>query len=65
MKGYEEQSEEVCGDCRHFRLHYIRMTENYYVSIRYGHCVYPMLKKRRTEERCPHWSPVEAKDGNS
>lgn len=60
MKGYDKQSEEVCGTCQHFRLHYIRLDENNYRPIHYGHCVFPMLKRRRAEEHCSHWSPVES-----
>ena len=65
MKGYEEHSEKVCGSCQHFRLHYIRMDEKNYSPTHYGHCVFPMLKKRRTEENCPHWSPAKSDEDES
>ena len=60
MKGYEEHSEKACGSCQHFRLHYVRIDENSYISTRYGHCVFPMLKKRRAEENCPQWKPAKS-----
>ena len=65
MKGYETHPEEVCGNCQHFRLHYICMSENNYVPISYGHCVFPMLKRRRTEETCPNWSPIKSDEAES
>lgn len=59
MKGYEALPVERCGTCAHFRRHYIRVGEGYYIPILYGHCVYPKSKRRRDEERCPHWSAVQ------
>ena len=38
-------NEQTCGNCAHFRLHYIRRGRRYF-SLRYGHCVCPRLKKR-------------------
>lgn len=63
MKGYEALPVEQCGTCKHFRRHYIRMTEDYFFPISYGHCVYPKRKKRREGERCPHWSAIEGDTG--
>lgn len=59
MKGYEALPVEQCGNCKHFRRHYIRCEGDHYYPISYGHCVFPRIKKRREEERCPHWSPAE------
>ncbi len=60
MKGYEALPVESCGNCVHFRRHYIRVAEDCYRPISYGHCVCPRLKKRRTEECCPYWSAAQA-----
>lgn len=46
---------EVCGNCVHFRLHYIRYSEHGYSALHYGHCVYPRLKKREPDQTCPYW----------
>lgn len=62
MKGYQTLPEERCGDCEHFRKHYIRMTEDYYHETNYGHCVHPRLKNRRAEEHCPHWTPAKEEE---
>ena len=51
------QSRELCGSCRHFRLHYWKFGERY-LPLELGHCVYPRLKDRRADERCIHWSPA-------
>lgn len=59
MKGYEALPIERCGTCKHFRRHYIRVEEGYYLPLLYGHCVFPKRKKRRDEERCPHWSAAQ------
>lgn len=59
MKGYEALPVERCGNCIHFRRHYIRIKEEYYIPIAYGHCVYPKPKKRRDEEHCSRWSAAE------
>ncbi len=59
MKGYRALPEECCGSCKYFRLHYIRQSEGFYSALNYGHCVYPRLKKRCTEEHCLHWEAKE------
>lgn len=56
MKGYPVQEAKRCGDCAHFRLHYVRCGEDFYLPLCYGHCVYPRRKRRRTEEICPLWA---------
>ncbi len=54
--------EKTCGNCKHFRLHYIRRARKY-SPLHYGHCVYPRCKKRKTEEpACQHWKPTENED---
>ncbi len=40
--------ERVCKECVHFRQHYIKSGYRY-SPIRYGHCVYPRLKKRESD----------------
>ena len=59
MSGYEALSVETCGNCKYFRRHYIRRENDNYSPLQYGHCVYPRLKKRRTEEHCAHWTLAE------
>lgn len=56
MKGYEALTVERCGTCKHFRRHYVLIGEACYHPINYGHCAYPLRKKRREEEHCPYWS---------
>ncbi len=55
MKGWQALPEECCGNCKHFRQHYIRSYRGCCSPIKYGHCVHPKLKKRRAEEHCPCW----------
>ena len=43
-----ENAEKNCGNCKHFRQHYIKFGRSY-IEIFYGHCVYPMLKKRNSD----------------
>ena len=59
MKGYTPQETGFCGDCAHFRQHYVRYEDEVeaYAPLSYGHCVYPALKRCRSEETCPLWSP--------
>lgn len=64
MKGYEALPVERCGACAHFRRHYIRMGEDCYLPIAYGHCVFPQRKKRRDEEHCPYWTPVREENSS-
>jgi len=59
LKGYDALPEESCGNCKYFRKHYIRSYKGHYMPLGYGHCVYPRLKKRRAEERCPNFLPME------
>ena len=58
-KGYEALDAERCGGCRHFHRHYVKWGDDGYRPVDYGHCVYPRLKKRRTDETCPHWEAGE------
>ena len=49
-----------CGNCAHFRLHYIRLAKGRYHALRYGHCVYPRRKQREAfRPACPHWKARE------
>ena len=36
--------ENACGNCRHFRLHYIKYGRGTYAPLSYGHCVKPQRK---------------------
>ena len=31
----------VCGTCVHYRQHYVRSREGYYIPLWYGHCIPP------------------------
>ena len=45
----------ICKNCKHFRQHYIKFGKSYR-DIAYEHCVFPRLKKRKTEEKsCEHY----------
>lgn len=61
MKGYRAMPAERCGNCKYFRRHYVRIADDFYIPISYGHCVYPLSKKRCAEEHCPHWSSADEK----
>ena len=46
---------KICQDCKHFRQHYIKLGKSYQ-AIMYGHCVFPRLKKRESDEKaCEHY----------
>ena len=50
-----EGQKNLCGNCRHFRRHYIKFGRSYQ-EILDGHCVYPMLKRREALTRgCKHF----------
>lgn len=54
-------AEYHCGDCVHFRRHYIRYKSGRYRPIQSGHCVFPRLKPRSAKkEACPHFKAAEA-----
>jgi len=47
--------DKCCKNCKHFRQHYIKSGKRYN-KIHYGHCVYPRLKKRETDQKaCEHY----------
>lgn len=54
MPAYQKVFEKHCGDCAHFRKHYIKQGCCYRPLI-YGHCVFPRLKPRKETDQCPHW----------
>ena len=56
MRPYEKRSTETCGNCRHFRLHYIlRPNGSSFAPLHYGHCTFPRCKPRAERQTCPHW----------
>ena len=58
MPSYIKHDTEVCGNCVHFRQHYIKWGLNYYFPIRYGHCTFPRNKRRESGDTCPNWKAV-------
>ena len=52
--------ENTCGECRHFRLHYIKYGRGHYDPLSYGHCIKPRRKKWYTADQgCPYYQPRE------
>ena len=46
-----------CGQCRHFRRHYVKFGRNRYHPMSKGHCVHPRLKDRSVDTpACGHFS---------
>ena len=35
----------VCGTCVHYRQHYVRSREGYYIPLWYGHCIHPWRRQ--------------------
>lgn len=58
MKLYEKNPVDCCGNCVHFRRHYV-LRDGYYMPLLYGHCVFPRLKDRREDGTCPHFKSQE------
>lgn len=60
--------EPTCGNCAHFRQHYIPWHDGIYHKIPCGHCVYPRLKHRSPETfACVYFKPApsdEQEDSN-
>ena len=54
MPVYHKTELSACGDCAHFRRHYIFDGERYF-ALQFGHCVFPRCKDRREDQTCPHW----------
>ena len=46
MKGYTIQEEKICGNCAHFRLHYVRCQEDFYLPLRTARPVGAGLRPR-------------------
>ena len=38
-----------CGNCAHFRRHYVRVGNHQYLPLDQGHCVRPRLKGRTAQ----------------
>lgn len=50
----------TCQSCEHFRQHYIKLEDGYYLSA-FGHCVYPLIKVRKQNHpACEKFSPRES-----
>ena len=53
---------KICKNCKHFRQHYIKFGKSYR-SIEHGHCVFPRLKKRETNEKaCEHYNEQQKEE---
>ena len=50
-------SSRICGNCRHFRLHYVYV-DGRFIPTCAGHCVHPRLKDRFAAQGCPRWETV-------
>ena len=42
----------VCGTCVHYRQHYVRSREGYYIPLWYGHCIHPWRRHPEPELGC-------------
>ncbi len=62
MLRYLDKDAKICGNCIHFYLHYIK-NNDHYVSIHWGHCVYPRLKTRNDIDSCLRWEAISKKEG--
>ena len=47
-----DEKERCCGNCKHFRQHYIQINENRYMPLDLGHCTEPRLKDRTVLDVC-------------
>lgn len=65
MPPYIARETKVCGDCVHFRQHYVKLGIDYYSPIEYGHCTYPRCKRRTTGDTCPRWEPAAEEESTS
>ena len=61
MSGYHALPAETCKDCKYFRRHYIRIYEDEYLPLDYGHCVYPRLKSEERRSTAPIGCPPNQK----
>lgn len=53
--------QKICGQCRHFRRHYI-LDEQTCKAVYCGHCVFPRLKNRKPDTpACGHFVEGEQK----
>jgi len=60
----ENKEERVCGNCKNFRLHYIKRPWGDYSALTQGHCVKPRVKDRRTGDKaCSYWQEKDGETG--
>lgn len=49
-------NEAVCGSCKYFRRHYVKIHDEYYMELSYGHCAYPRMKRWEADTpACKHY----------
>lgn len=56
MPLYPKHDDVACGNCAHFRRHYIKISSRY-MSLSVGHCVCLRSKDREEGQSCPNWTP--------
>ena len=47
---------QVCGTCAHYRQHYVRNREGYFLPLWYGHCALPWPRHPSPEQGCARWA---------
>ncbi len=51
--------EKNCGNCKHYRPHYIPWGKGFR-KIPHGHCVHPRLKPRSEKQGCAYFCPKKS-----
>ena len=56
--------EKTCETCRHFRRHYVKRGQNWYIPIKLGHCGEPRIRYKQTDTpACHRYSEAQKKGG--
>lgn len=50
-----DEREEVCANCKYFWQHYVYESRCGFSPCNAGHCTYPRLKNRKTNDTCRHF----------
>lgn len=53
-----EEKEKICETCVHFRRHYVRRENDWYMPLQVGHCVKPFCREKKADNTAC-WRYVE------
>ena len=53
---------KMCGNCKHWIAHYIKLGDGEYMQLGTGHCIESKVKDREARSICINWEREKNKE---